>query len=203
MRGLAVGSSVTETVVNRSRFVCSLFRVASEAEARGRIAAHRREFWEATHHCTAYVLDGGRIARSNDDGEPAGTAGLPMLEVLRGRDLTDTLAVVTRYFGGVKLGAGGLVRAYGGAVSAAVDAAGVVELAVWPRLLVRVDYGVAGSLEGLLRLREDVRLAHVSFTDVVTFDLACADAELLAAWVAGQSAGAAEIEPAGSVRVEL
>lgn len=203
MRGLAVGSSVTETVVNRSRFVCSLFRVASEAEARERIAAHRREFWEATHHCTAYVLDGGRIARSNDDGEPAGTAGLPMLEVLRGRDLTDTLAVVTRYFGGVKLGAGGLVRAYGGAVSAAVDAAGVVELAVWPRLLVRVDYGVAGSLEGLLRLREDVRLAHVSFTDVVTFDLACADAELLAAWVAGQSAGAAEIEPAGSVRVEL
>ncbi|PRY56870.1 IMPACT family protein [Glycomyces artemisiae] len=203
MRGLAVGSSVTETVVNRSRFVCSLFRVGSEAEARERIAAHRREFWEATHHCTAYVFDGGRIARSNDDGEPAGTAGLPMLEVLRGRDLTDTLAVVTRYFGGVKLGAGGLVRAYGGAVSAAVDAAGVVELAVWPRLLVRVDYGVAGSLEGLLRLREDVRLAHVSFTDVVTFDLACADAELLAAWVAGQSAGAAEIEPAGSVRVEL
>lgn len=203
MRGLAVGSSVTETVVNRSRFVCSLFRVASEAEARERIAAHRREFWEATHHCTAYVLDGGRIARSNDDGEPAGTAGLPMLEVLRGRGLTDALAVVTRYFGGVKLGAGGLVRAYGGAVSAAVDAAGVVELAVWPRLLVRVDYGVAGSLEGLLRLREDVRLAQVSFTDVVTFDLACADAELLAAWVAGQSAGAAEIEPAGSVRVEL
>jgi len=203
MRGLAVGSSVTETVVNRSRFVCSLFQVASEAEARERIAAHRREFWEATHHCTAYVLDGGRIARSNDDGEPAGTAGLPMLEVLRGRNLTDTLAVVTRYFGGVKLGAGGLVRAYGGAVSAAVDAAGVVELAVWPRLLVRVDYGVAGSLEGLLRLREDVRLAGVSFTDVVTFDLACADAELLAAWVAGQSAGAAEVEPAGSVRVEL
>ncbi|MEU5871349.1 YigZ family protein [Glycomyces sp. NPDC047369] len=203
MRGLAVGSSVTETVVHRSRFVCSLFRVGSEGEARERIAAHRREFWEATHNCTAYVLDEGRIARSNDDGEPAGTAGLPMLEVLRGRGLTEVLAVVTRYFGGVKLGAGGLVRAYGGAVSAAVDAAGVVELAVWPRLLVRVDYGVAGSLEGLLRLREDVRLAEVVFTDVVTFDVACADAELLAAWVAGQSAGAAEIEPAGSVRVEL
>ncbi|MFB9662651.1 IMPACT family protein [Glycomyces mayteni] len=194
---------MTETVVNRSRFVCSLYRVASDAQARERIASHRREFWDATHNCTAYVLDEGRIARSSDDGEPAGTAGLPMLEVLRGRGLTEVLAVVTRYFGGVKLGAGGLVRAYGGAVSAAVDAAGVVELAVWPRLLVRVDYGVAGSLEGLLRLREDVRLAGVSFTDVVTFDLACADAELLAAWVAGQSAGAAEVEPAGSVRVEL
>jgi uncharacterized YigZ family protein len=203
MRGLAVGVSVTESVVTRSRFVCSLYRVASDGEARERIASHRREFWDASHNCTAYVLDEGRIARSNDDGEPAGTAGLPMLEVLRGRGLTDVLAIVTRYFGGVKLGAGGLVRAYGGAVSAAVEAAGTVELDTWPRLLVRVDYGTAGSLEGLLRLREDVRLLDVSFTEVVTFDVACADAELLAAWVAGQSAGAGEVEPAGVVRVEL
>ncbi|MQM24014.1 IMPACT family protein [Glycomyces sp. NEAU-7082] len=203
MRALAVDAVVAESVVTRSRFVCSLFRVGSEAAVRERIAVHRREFWEASHHCTAYVLDEGRVARSSDDGEPAGTAGLPMLEVLRGRELTDVLAIVTRYFGGVKLGSGGLVRAYGGAVSAAVEAAGVVELAVWPRLLVRVDYGVAGSLEGLLRLREDVRLAEVGFGEVVTFDLACADAELLASWVAGQSAGAAEVEPAGSVRVEL
>jgi uncharacterized YigZ family protein len=203
MRGLAVAVSVTESVVTRSRFVCSLYRVASDAEARERIAAHRREFWDASHNCTAYVLDEGRIARSNDDGEPAGTAGLPMLEVLRGRDLTDVLAIVTRYFGGVKLGAGGLVRAYGGAVSAAVEAAGTVELDTWPRLLVRVDYGTAGSLEGLLRLREDVHLLEVSFTEVVTFDLACADAELLAAWVAGQSGGTGEVEPAGVVRVEL
>ncbi|GAA2308552.1 YigZ family protein [Glycomyces scopariae] len=203
MRGLAVGSSVTETVVTRSRFVCSLFRVGSEGEARERVAAVRREWWEASHHCTAYVLEGGRVARSSDDGEPAGTAGAPMLEVLRGRELTEVLAVVTRYFGGVKLGAGGLVRAYGGAVSAAVDAAGTVELEWWPRLLIRVDYANAGSMEGLLRLREDVRLAEVLFTDVVTFDVACADAELLAAWAAGQSAGSAEVEPAGSVRVEL
>ncbi|WP_344490931.1 YigZ family protein [Glycomyces endophyticus] len=203
MRGLAVASSVTESVVSRSRFVCSLFRVGSEAEVRERVAGVRREWWEASHHCTAFVLDGGRVARSSDDGEPAGTAGAPMLEVLRGRGLTDVLAVVTRYFGGVKLGAGGLVRAYGGAVSAGVEAAGTVELAVWPRLLVRVGYGVAGSLEGLLRLREDVRLASVVFSDVVTFDVACADAEVLAAWVAGLSAGAAEVEPAGSVRVEL
>ncbi|RRR98726.1 YigZ family protein [Glycomyces terrestris] len=200
---MAVSSWTSESVVSRSRFVCSLYRVGAEAEVRERIGAHRREWWGASHHCTAYVLDGGRVARSSDDGEPAGTAGGPMLEVLRGRGLTEVLAVVSRYFGGVKLGAGGLVRAYGGAVSAAVAEAGTVELAVWPRLLVRVDYGTAGSLEGLLRLREDVRLGEVSFGEVVTFDLACADAELLAAWVAGQSGGAAEVEPAGSVRVEL
>ncbi len=126
-----------------------------------------------------------------------------MLEVLRGRGLTDVLAVVTRYFGGVKLGAGGLVRAYGAAVSAAVDAAGTVELAYWPRLLVRVDYGAAGSLEGLLRLREDVRLIGVDFGAEVAFELACTDAEILVAWLASQTAGGAEVEPAGVLRVEL
>jgi uncharacterized YigZ family protein len=200
---IAVAESTTETVVSRSRFVCSLYRVASDAEARERIGAHRRAHWDATHNCTAYVLDEGQVARSSDDGEPAGTAGVPMLEVLRGRDLTDVLAVVTRYFGGVKLGAGGLVRAYGSAVSAAVDAAGTVTLAVWPRLAVRVDYGLAGSLEGLLRLREDVRLVEVAFGPEVVFDLACTDAELLVDWLASQTAGGAEVSPAGTLRVEL
>jgi uncharacterized YigZ family protein len=203
VRTLAVALSVTETVVLRSRFVCGLFRVGSVVEARERIASVRRESWDASHHCTAFVLDGGRVARSSDDGEPAGTAGVPMLEVLRGRGLTDVLAVVTRYFGGVKLGAGGLVRAYGSAVSAAVDAVGTVELAWWPRLIVRVGYGQAGSLEGLLRLREDVRLAEVVFGSEVVFDVACADAEIVVGWLAGLTAGAAEVEPAGSVRVEL
>ena len=200
---IAVARSETETVVNRSRFICTLYRVATDAEARERISAHRKANWGATHNCTAYVLDDGQAARSNDDGEPAGTAGVPMLEVLRGRDLTDVLAVVTRHFGGVKLGAGGLVRAYGAAVSAAVDAAGTVALANWQRLIVRVEYGLAGSLEGLLRLREDVRLVNVSFGADVVFDLGCADVELLVDWLASQSAGAAEVEPAGTLRVEL
>ncbi|MCC3763286.1 YigZ family protein [Glycomyces sp. TRM65418] len=203
MHTVAVAESSHEIVVERSRFVCTLYRVGSDAEARERIGAHRRAYWGASHHCTAYVLDEGRIARSNDDGEPAGTAGAPMLEVLRGRDLTEVLAVVTRYFGGVKLGAGGLVRAYGSAVSAAVEAAGTVVVAVWPRLSVRVAYGLAGSIEGLLRLREDVRLVEVAFGPAVVFDLACADAELLVGWLASQTAGAAEVEPAGSLRVEL
>lgn len=203
MHTIALARSETETVVNRSRFICTLYRVATDAEARERISAHRKANWDATHNCTAYILDEGQAARSNDDGEPAGTAGVPMLEVLRGRDLTDVLAVVTRHFGGVKLGAGGLVRAYGAAVSAAIDAAGTVALANWQRLSVRVDYGLAGSLEGLLRLREDVRLVNVAFGAEVVFDLGCADVELLVDWLASQSAGAAEVEPAGTLRVEL
>lgn len=194
---------MSETVVSRSRFVCALYRVDSDAAARERIEAHRRAHGDASHHCTAYVVDEGRSARSSDDGEPAGTAGVPMLEVLRGRGLTDVLAVVTRYFGGVKLGAGGLVRAYGGAVSAAVDAVGTVVLARWPRLEVRVGYGAAGSLEGLLRLREDVRLVEVVFGSEVVFDVACADAEILVDWVASQTAGSAVVVPAGTLRVEL
>ncbi|MCD0445123.1 YigZ family protein [Glycomyces sp. A-F 0318] len=194
---------MTETVVSRSRFVCALYRVDSEGAARERIEAHRRAHWDASHNCTAYVVEEGRSARSSDDGEPAGTAGVPMLEVLRARGLTDVLAVVTRYFGGVKLGAGGLVRAYGGAVSAALDQAGTVALARWPRLEVRVGYGEAGSLEGLLRLREDVRLLEVVFGAEVVFDLACADAEILVDWVASQTAGAAVVVPAGTLRVEL
>lgn len=204
VRSIAVSEFAVETVVNRSRFVCTLYRVADEVGARERIAAHRRARWDASHHCTAYVLDSGAIVRSSDDGEPAGTAGAPMLEVLRGRGLSEVLAVVTRYFGGVKLGAGGLVRAYGQAVSAAVEGAGTVALADWKRLLVGVGYGRAGSVEGLLRAREDVRLAEVSFGAAgVVFDLACADEVDLRAWFAAQTGGGAEVEDAGSVRVEL
>ncbi|MCH7231517.1 YigZ family protein [Glycomyces sp. L485] len=203
MRIIAVDGFVGETVVNRSRFVCTLYRVADEVRVRELIAAHRRANWDATHNCTAYVLDGGAVQRSADDGEPAGTAGAPMLEVLRGRELTDTLAVVTRYFGGVKLGAGGLVRAYGASVSDAVDGAGSVALAWWTRLRVVVDYVWAGSLEGQLRARGDVRLVDVVFGSAVVFDLACVDAGVLGAWLAGRTAGAAVVEAVGELRVEL
>lgn len=204
MRTIAVSEFTAETVVNRSRFVCTLCRVDDEVSARERVAALRRARWDANHHCTAYVLESGEIERSSDDGEPAGTAGAPMLEVLRGRGLTGVLAVVTRYFGGVKLGAGGLVRAYGRSVSAAVEGAGTVALADWKRLLVGVEYGRAGSVEGLLRARDDVRLAEVSFGAAgVVFDLACADDAALRAWFAAQTGGRAEVEDAGSIRVEL
>jgi putative IMPACT (imprinted ancient) family translation regulator len=110
-----------EQVVTRSRFIATLAPVVDEAAADATIAAVRNEFHDARHHCTAMVLGpDGQRQRSNDDGEPAGTAGAPMLAVLRGAEVTDVVAVVTRYFGGTLLGAGGLVRAYGGAVTAAL-----------------------------------------------------------------------------------
>ena len=96
-----------EIVIEKSRFICSLKKVHSEAEAQEFIKAVKKEFWDATHNCSAYIVD-DLAQRSSDDGEPSGTAGIPMLEVLRKNGLTETAAVVTRYFGGIKLGAGGL-----------------------------------------------------------------------------------------------
>ena len=95
-----------EIVIEKSRFICSLKKVKSEEEAQEFIKAVKKEFWDATHNCSAYLVD-DLAQRSSDDGEPSGTAGIPMLEVLRKNNLTGTAAVVTRYFGGIKLGAGG------------------------------------------------------------------------------------------------
>lgn len=114
--------------VKRSVFLTQLTPVSSVEEADEVVAVARKLYWDAAHNCVALVVGPhGERQRSNDDGEPAGTAGAPMLEVLRHRGVTDLVAVVTRWFGGTLLGAGGLVRAYGGAVSAALDKAVLVD----------------------------------------------------------------------------
>ena len=117
---------VAETEVKRSRFIACAARVPDEDAARAFLAEIRAEFADARHHCSAYILhvDGANpVERSSDDGEPAGTAGQPMLEVLRGSGLQDVAVVVVRYFGGVKLGTGGLVRAYQDATRAVLEVA--------------------------------------------------------------------------------
>jgi uncharacterized YigZ family protein len=142
-----------EQVVTRSRFIATLAPVVDEAAADATIAAVRNEFHDARHHCTAMVLGpDGQRQRSNDDGEPAGTAGAPMLAVLRGAEVTDVVAVVTRYFGGTLLGAGGLVRAYGGVVSAALaDAQRVARVPV-ARFELACSHQDAGRLEHRIRI---------------------------------------------------
>ncbi|GAA4858609.1 MULTISPECIES: YigZ family protein [Saccharopolyspora] len=141
-----------EIEIKRSRFRCALEVVRTEEEAREFIALQRRRHHEARHHCSAFVLgDDGRTQKSNDDGEPAGTAGTPMLEVLRRNDITNTVAVVIRYFGGVLLGAGGLVRAYGGAVSAALEEVGLVDRRPVRVVSTTVDHALAGRLDNDLR----------------------------------------------------
>ncbi|MEJ6553974.1 YigZ family protein [Microbacterium esteraromaticum] len=141
-----------ELVIRKSRFLTLVAPVRSADEADGVIAAARKRHWDARHHCSAQVtgLLGDR-ARSSDDGEPSGTAGVPMLEVLRRRELTDVVAVVTRWFGGIKLGAGGLVRAYSSAVSEALDLASPVDRRVLQQVRVTVSHADAGRFDNLLR----------------------------------------------------
>ncbi|WP_328809721.1 IMPACT family protein [Rhodococcus sp. NBC_00294] len=144
-----------ETVIERSRFLARVVTVHTESEALDVVAAVSAEFPDAGHHCWAFVVGADqehRRQRASDDGEPGGTAGVPMLGVLTGRDLVDVVAVVSRWFGGVKLGAGGLVRAYSGAVSAALDRAEVGELARVDVLEMDLSHADAGRVEGVLRV---------------------------------------------------
>ncbi|ANH38441.1 IMPACT family member YigZ [Nocardioides dokdonensis FR1436] len=147
--------AAAEIEVKRSRFLATLVRVDSEDAARAVVERLRKEHWDARHHCSAIIVGPPPtpVQRSSDDGEPAGTAGAPMLEVLRGAGLSDTVAVVTRWFGGTLLGAGGLVRAYGDAVRAALDAAGTRERRLRLELALEVDHADAGRVEGELRAR--------------------------------------------------
>lgn len=198
-------SGARELQVRGSRFVCTLARAAGEAEAMAFIAAHRRAHRDATHNCTAYVVgEHGEITRSSDDGEPAGTAGIPMLEVLVRRGLTGTVAVVTRHFGGVKLGAGGLVRAYAQAVAGAVDAVGVVELRPVVTVTVGVDHALAGRFLGGLHARGH-RPGDVRYGTGVEADVAVPVAELAAfeAWAAEVTAGRAAVRRGAPGVVEV
>lgn len=141
-----------ELEIKRSRFLTRLRRVTSEAEARTVIEERRSAMFDARHHCSAFILGPeGRTARSSDDGEPAGTAGIPMLTALQRNGLTDVVAVVTRYFGGIKLGAGGLVRAYTDAVAQAMTAAGTRPVRLSRILRIDVDFAAAGAVEDQLR----------------------------------------------------
>lgn len=194
-----------ELEIKKSRFLCAMARVDSEEAARAFIAARRKEHWSATHNCTAYVLgEDGDVQRSSDDGEPAGTAGVPMLEVLRHRELTDTVAVVTRYFGGVKLGAGGLIRAYGNAVSAAVDELGVLERRRLLVVDVYADYVLGGRLESDLR-DSSLLVRGTSYEERVRVEVALPEEDLAEFEVrlAELTGGKAEFEVRGATVVDV
>lgn len=193
-----------EIEVKRSRFIGHVERVGSEDEARAVLERIRKQHWDARHNCSAFVIgpDAG-MQRSNDDGEPSGTAGAPMLEVLRGRDVTDVVAVVTRYFGGVLLGAGGLVRAYSDAVRSSLDEAGVLERRMLQRFEITVPHADAGKVENELRAK-GVVVEGVEYGSQVTQRLAVppAEAALLRRILAEVSGGEIEARPAGEAWVD-
>lgn len=172
-------SAEAEIVVSRSRFLARACRVEDEPAARAFVAQVRAADHDARHHCTAFVIGpDGSLRRSNDDGEPSGTAGRPMLEVLTGRELSDVVVVVTRWFGGVLLGTGGLARAYADATGAALDAAGTRSRLLWQRARVVAPITEVGSMEG--RLRRDTDVLDVAYeADRVTWTVAVADLDVL------------------------
>lgn len=130
----------SEFTEKRSRFLSHLFRVESEAEARQRIEEMRKKYYDARHNCWCYLIEEGGIVRYSDDGEPQGTAGQPMLNVFQRENVTNVCCVVTRYFGGILLGAGGLTRAYSKGARDALAAAGVSSMGLWTQLRIPCTY---------------------------------------------------------------
>lgn len=156
-----------EIVIRKSRFIGYAKPVESEAEAIAFIDEIKRKHRDATHNCSAYAVgERNEWQKASDDGEPSGTAGKPILEVIKNRGLRNTAVVVTRYFGGIMLGAGGLVRAYTDGAVAGIDAAGVVVKVLRTDVTVEIDYTWYGKLENVLRDR-GVIVRDTAFTDVV------------------------------------
>ena len=136
-----------EIVEKRSRFIAYVRPVSTEDAALDYLGYIRQKHRDARHNVYAYIIRDNNIMRYSDDGEPGGTAGLPILEVMRGRCLTDLIVVVTRYFGGILLGTGGLVHAYSKAAKEGIDAAGAIEMVLCRRLFISCDYGSLGKVQ--------------------------------------------------------
>ncbi|WP_347107419.1 YigZ family protein [Paenarthrobacter sp. S56] len=204
-----------ELEIRRSRFITVLRRSADEDAARDLVTGLRREFHDARHHCSAFVIGPDRmVQRSSDDGEPSGTAGIPMLEALVKRetapgvtDLSDISAVVVRYFGGILLGAGGLVRAYSESVSAALDRAPLVDRNRLRLCDVGVPHADAGRLENELRsngfvMAETRYEARQAVLRMALPDTPSAIGEA-GSRVAALTAGASVLEPRGTEWIDV
>ena len=153
--------------IKKSRFICHAKRVYSEEEARDFITAIKKEHYKATHNCSAFIIgERSEIKRTSDDGEPSGTAGVPMLGVLENHNLTNVCVVVTRYFGGIKLGAGGLIRAYAGSVALAVKEIGIVEIKEQAGVQIQMSYAQYQEYGNFLKEHNLMEL-ETNFTDQV------------------------------------
>ncbi|MCG7409998.1 YigZ family protein [Paenibacillus sp. ACRRX] len=184
-----------EIVIKKSRFIGYAKPVKTEAEALEFIEEIKKKHWNATHNCSAYMIgERDEIQKASDDGEPSGTAGKPILEVMKNQGLKDVAIVVTRYFGGIMLGAGGLIRAYTDGAVAAIEGAESIVNVLHQQVFVEVDYTWLGKLENELRNR-DTRMGDTTFTDKVT--LVClpvaSQSDSFMAWMTDLTQGQAAI----------
>ncbi|MCZ8539177.1 YigZ family protein [Psychrobacillus psychrodurans] len=190
------GYGESEIVIQKSRFITYVNRAETEEQAQEFINNIKEKHKSANHNCSAYIIgEHDNIQKANDDGEPSGTAGVPMLEVLKKQGLQDTVVVVTRYFGGIKLGGGGLIRAYGKATTEGIDAAKVVERKLHHLMKVSIDYTWLGKVENEVRnsvypLKE---IIYADQVEVLVFTKADEEAEFIN-WMAEITNGQAKIE---------
>ena len=185
----------SELIIQKSRFLTFVKRAETEEEALDFIQEIKRKHHTATHNCSAYLIgEHDSIQKANDDGEPSGTAGVPMLEVLKKQGLKDTVVVVTRYFGGIKLGGGGLIRAYGRATSEGIAATGVVERRLHHLMKVTIDYTWLGKIENEAR-QSVYPLKEMAYADNVDLFMyvPVADKTLFTDWMTELTNGQAEI----------
>ena len=191
-----VHSWKNETRVEKSRFICNLQKAASEAEAQEHIREMKKQYWDAAHNCSAYVIGKDlAVQRFSDDGEPSGTAGLPMLEVLRKKGIYNVVAVVTRYFGGVKLGTGGLARAYAGSVVTALEGAGLAKVVAMGQYSFLWDINAVGKVLNLIYQQKVFSLGSVEYGTraKVILVLEAADKQRVEEWLTENLSRAVEL----------
>lgn len=165
------GSSQCEWEISKSRFITYLAHIENEQQAQEFITSIKKKHFDARHNCSAYIIgQRSEIQKASDDGEPSGTAGAPMLEVLKKNELSDLVVVVTRYFGGIKLGAGGLIRAYGKSVSLGLENASIVKRTIFHPYHLELDYDLLGTLENYLH-QNNLRTQNKEYSDIVSLDL--------------------------------
>ena len=167
-----------EIIEKKSRFIATVRPVKTEEEALSFIESMKKKYWNATHNCFAYVIgERSQIQRCSDDGEPSGTAGKPMLDVLLGEDIHDVVVVVTRYFGGTLLGTGGLVRAYGSSVKAGLEASTVIVKLHGARICVKTDYTGLGKIQYILG-QQGIMIMNSVYTDRVELEFLLTDDQI-------------------------
>lgn len=167
----ALGESIFTQSILKSRFIAYLSHVETEEQATEFISSVRKKHSDATHNCYAYLLRQTNTGRCSDDGEPSGTAGMPIYDVLKGEGLFDTAIVVTRYFGGTLLGTGGLVRAYSTSAKGAIDAARVVTMDETLVYRITVDYKFLDQLNNYIEKSPDVKTVHTDYGEKITMDI--------------------------------
>ena len=204
MRYIKEGGS-GEIVEKKSRFIATLKAVSSEEEAAAFIAGIKKQYWDAKHNCTAFVIgEDAQITRCSDDGEPSGTAGRPMLNVLTSAGLTNVCVVVTRYFGGTLLGTGGLIRAYQEAVKEGLSNCVIVQRVSATGYSVETDYNGAGKLQNLFG-RENVIVENSDFSEKVIFTILLLkeQEEEILKKIADLTLGAATVKKCGTKMAEI